>query len=389
MPIPSKNAIDTTGARKRYNVAMDEREEHEEFMAQALLAAEAGRGNVEPNPMVGAVLVRDGVELGRGWHVRFGGPHAEIEALRAAQAAGHDARGATMYVTLEPCCHRGKTPPCTDAIIQAGIAKVVVAMTDPDENVSGGGIATLRRAGIDVVTGVLEGCARRLGAAYCKLRMLSRPWVICKWAQTSDGYIAANERWISCADSRRHVHRLRGRCDGILVGAGTVDMDDPLLTNRSGQGAQPARVVLDSALRTPVDCRLVRTAGESPVIIATTHQGAIAAGDHAAELRGAGVELLELPAGKRGVDLPALLDELGRREWTYLLVEGGAKVLASFIDARLADELLVYVSPQRLGADAAGLPRFDIEELRSTVAFGETSRKLIGDDTLLRFVLSE
>jgi diaminohydroxyphosphoribosylaminopyrimidine deaminase/5-amino-6-(5-phosphoribosylamino)uracil reductase len=246
----------------------------ESFMRRALDLARKGLGEVEPNPMVGAIIVRDGRILGEGWHQKFGGPHAEVEALSAAKTAGRDVRGATMYVTLEPCSHHGKTPPCTSAVLAAGIGRVVVAMEDPDEHVRGRGLAQLREAGVEVKCGLCEAEARELLAAYIKLRTRRRPWVICKWAQTADGYLAlpAGEgRWISGEQSRQKVHELRACCDGICVGSGTVLADDPLLTNRSGRGRQPVRVVLDARLRTPSDSRLIATASAvSPVLLVTT-----------------------------------------------------------------------------------------------------------------------
>jgi diaminohydroxyphosphoribosylaminopyrimidine deaminase/5-amino-6-(5-phosphoribosylamino)uracil reductase len=368
----------------------------EQFMSLALELAESGRGYVEPNPMVGAVIARDGLELSRGWHRAFGGPHAEVEAISAARAKGADVRGSTMYVTLEPCCHFGKTPPCTQAVIAAGIARLVAAMKDPDARVAGNGLAALRRAGIEVVEGVCELQARRLLAAYCKLRTTGQPWVTCKWAQTPSGLIALPPgagRWISSQESRDYVHQLRGWHQGVCVGIGTVLADDPLLTNRSGAGRQPTRIVLDSSLRTPPDSRLIRTARESAVIVATV----AGAGARADRLRRSGAEILELPSARgkvggeaaSGVDLPALLEELGRRQFTRLLVEGGAKVLEAFTHSRLADELLVFVCPPAPQLDPAGLPRFDITALEKALGLPSPQKKTIGPDTLLRYVLSQ
>lgn len=358
-------------------------------MARALELARRGVGWVEPNPPVGAVIVRDGREIARGWHERYGGAHAEVAALAAAREAGADVRGATMYVTLEPCCHVGKTPPCADALIAAGVARVVVAMIDPDERVAGRGVAKLREAGIDVDVGVGEGEARRLLAPYVKLRTARRPWVLCKWAQTADGYLAlpAGEgRWISGEASRQRAHELRSYCDGIGVGVGTVLADDPLLTNRSGRGRQPVRLVLDARLRTPAESQLLRTAAaDQPVLIAATRQGVADHGDRAEALRGAGAELLVLPPSPGGVDLPSLLDELGRRQWTRLLVEGGAKVLRQVISSRLADELWVFVAPRRPAGPTAGLPRLDVAELREQFPLPGPQRETCGCDTLLRF----
>ena len=356
-------------------------------MLLALALASRGRGTVEPNPMVGAVIARDGRLLGEGWHQRFGGLHAEREAMNAARSAEHDLAGATMYVTLEPCCHQGKTPPCTDAILESRIARVVVAMQDPDAKVSGGGVEALRAGGVDVTVGLCRTEASELLAPYIKLRTEGRPWVICKWAQTADGYLALPQehmRWVSGEKARGHVHRLRGRCDGLCVGIGTVLADDPLLTNRSGAGGQPARVVLDSRLRLPPDCRLVRTAARSPVIIAAACELL-----KAEALRQIGVEVLVLSGQDGRVDLAGLLEELGRRKWTYLLVEGGPTVLGSFIDAALVDELLVYVSPVSAGPQSGELPRFDIAAVRDRLALRPMERRSFGDDEMLRYRLAK
>jgi len=359
-------------------------------MRRALELAARGQGRVEPNPPVGAVIVRGGEDVAAGWHGRFGGPHAEREALAAARRLGRDVAGATMYVTLEPCCHHGKTPPCTEAILDAGIARVVVAIVDPDERVAGRGIARLREAGVAVEVGTCEAEARALLAPYIKLRTRARPWVIGKWAQTADGYLAlppGEGRWISCEASRRRAHELRGLCDGICVGSGTLLADDPLLTNRSGVGRQPVRVVLDGRLRTPADCRLVRSADAAqPVIVATTKQ-ALAARPAAAEtLRRAGVEVLALPAGEngRGVAVPALLDELGRRQWTRLLIEGGAIVLRGVLDAGLADELWVFLAPRRLGPGRGDLAFLNLRDVEDRHRSWRGSQERCGQDTLRR-----
>ena len=366
-------------------------ETHARFMARALELARRGRGSVEPNPTVGAVVVRDGRVIGEGWHKAFGGPHAEVEAIAAARSVGHDPAGATMYVTLEPCCHQGKTPPCTDAIAAAKIARVVAAMEDPDPQVAGGGLAALRAAGVEIACGVLEAQARELLAAYVKLRTTGRPWVICKWAQSLDGRIATftgDSKWISSEQSRGRVHELRGRCDGVCVGVGTVRADDPLLTNRSGSGRQPARVVLDESLEMPLDCKLLASADVSPVIV-VARQGADAAASEA--LTGAGAEVLALPAAPGGVDLAALLDELGRRRWTCLLVEGGGGVLGSFIGQGLADELLVFVAPRLVGGTRSPGPVDwgDVEAIEQAMALPAPRVEQVGPDVLLRYVLNE
>lgn len=362
-------------------------------MAVALELAALGRGEVEPNPQVGAVIVRGGQEIARGWHGRFGGRHAETEAIAAAAKAGLDLAGATMYVTLEPCRHYGKQPPCTRAILAARIARVVVAMEDPDRNVAGRGIESLRGAGVVVDVGICRPQARLLLAAYCKLRLTGRPWVICKWAQTTDGYIALPPeagRWISGEPARAQVHALRARCDGVLVGVETVLADDPLLNNRSGAGRHPARVVIDSTLRMPLDCQLSNSPAVAPVIVATTQAALTERSQTAEALARKGVEVLALPPNDDGrVDLDALLVELGRRQWTHLLVEGGAEVLTAFIDGGLADELLVYVSPRKAPPGSEQLARFDITELRQRLGMDPSEKTQVGDDQLLRFILAE
>ncbi len=354
-------------------------------MRRALELARRGVGAVEPNPPVGAVLVHGGEEVGSGYHRRFGGPHAEVEALRAAEQAGLDIRGATLYVTLEPCGHQGKTPPCTDAIVASGISRVVTAIEDPDPNVAGRGVEALRAAGVTVSVGLCREEAMELLAPYVKTRTTGRSWVICKWAQTADGYLAVPDgRWVSGPASRAEVHRLRGICDGVLVGLGTVVADDPLLTNRSGRGRKPARVVLDAELEIPPTCRLVRTAGESPVIVVACQRATESRPEKAEALAEAGVEVLTLPGDDR-VEPEPLLDELGRRRWTRLLIEGGVEVLESFCSRGLADEVIVFVSPRRLEEDGRGRPKYDIAEVRVAYKLRPHTRREFGSDTMLTF----
>lgn len=352
------------------------------YMSLAADLAARGVGAVEPNPPVGAVLVSGAAVVGEGRHEYFGGPHAERNAIADARRRGADLAGTTLYVTLEPCCHTGKTPPCTEAVIGAGIGRVVVGMADPDPRVSGQGIRQLQDAGIEVTCGVGSPAIAALLAPYIKLKTARRPWVICKWAQTADGYLAfpPPRRWVSGAASRRAVHDLRGVCDAILVGIETVLADDPLLTCRGAARRQPARIVVDGRLRIPADCRLLETADASPVVVVTRAGGENR--EAASYVRAAGAELLALPAGAGGVDLAALLDELGRREHTRLLVEGGARVLTSFIDGGLADELRVYVSSGQAGT-VEGLPRFAVADVLGQGAFVEASRTEIEGDTLI------
>jgi diaminohydroxyphosphoribosylaminopyrimidine deaminase/5-amino-6-(5-phosphoribosylamino)uracil reductase len=321
-------------------------------MRRALELAAQGQGAVEPNPMVGCVIARGAEIIGEGWHRRFGGDHAEIEALRLA---GARARGATLYVTLEPCCHQGKTPPCTRAVLAAGIGRVVTAMRDPFPEVAGGGLAELAAAGVAVDTGVLEDEARRLNAPYLKLLSSGRPWVLAKWAMTLDGKTATRtgeSRWISGPLSREVVHRLRGRMDAILVGRGTAERDDPQLTARPPGPRTPVRVVLDTRASLPSESQLLRTARESPVLVAV---GPEATEADRQRLSDGGCEVQVFDGPTPAARLGALLDELGRRRMTNVLVEAGGRLLGSLFDARLIDEVHVFLGPKLFGgAEAAG-----------------------------------
>ncbi len=323
------------------------------YMARAFELARRGEGFVEPNPMVGCVLVRDKVVIGEGWHRRFGGAHAEVEALAVA---GPRARGATAYVTLEPCCHFGKTPPCTQALIAAGVRRVVSPLSDPFAEVAGKGFAELTAAGVEVEVGLMELEAVRLNFPYCKRIVTGRPWVIAKWAMTLDGKIATrtgDSRWISGEASRAIVHQLRGRMDGIIVGRGTVVADDPLLTARPAGPRVATRIVLDSRASLASDSQLVRTAGDAPVMVVI---GAEASAAEKARLEAAGCEVFVAGGSDSNARLVSLLDELGRRQLANVLVEGGAEVLGSFFDAARIDEVHVFIAPKLCGGAAAPGP---------------------------------
>jgi len=319
-------------------------------MRRAIDLAVRGLGRVEPNPMVGAVIVRGGRVIGEGWHRRFGGPHAEVEALRACRGT---AAGATCYVTLEPCCHFGKTPPCTDALIEAGIRRVVAAVRDPFPRVSGGGFRQLRAAGIRVDVGLLRDEAAWLNAPFFKLQQAGRPWVILKWAQSLDGKIATrtgDSKWITSAASRRAAHEIRGRVDAIVVGVNTVIADDPELSCRLVRAKRRAvRVVLDTHARTPLTSKLARTARRTPTLIVTGD----AKSARARRLSRAGCDILELPIRNGRPRLDRLLDALGRRLMTNVMVEGGGGVLGAFVDEGLADEADVFLAPRLIGGRAA------------------------------------
>ncbi len=322
-------------------------------MARALELATHGEGLVEPNPMVGCVIMRDGVCLGEGWHRRYGGPHAEVEALQTLRGP---AAGATMYVTLEPCCHTGKTPPCTEAILRSGIARVVIAQVDPFPAVAGKGVQQLQAAGVVVEVGLLQEQAWRLNAPYRKLILQQTPWIIAKWAMTLDGKLASHSghsQWISSAASRQRVHALRGRVDAVMIGRGTAEADDPLLNARPPGPRTATRIVVDSTARLSPDSQLVRTCREQPVLVAVSPA---AASQRCLHLEQAGCEVLCCPGRDRDERLQTLLSELGRRRMTNLLVEGGGELLGSLWDLDLLDEVHVFVAPKLVGGRAAIAP---------------------------------
>jgi diaminohydroxyphosphoribosylaminopyrimidine deaminase/5-amino-6-(5-phosphoribosylamino)uracil reductase len=326
-------------------------------MDRALALAVCGIGSVEPNPPVGCVLVRDGEIVGEGFHERFGGPHAEVNAL--VSAAGR-ADGATAYVSLEPCCHRGKTPPCSQALIAAGVKRVVAAVQDPFPQVSGQGIAELQAAGILCDVGVRAAEAHWLLAAYRKLITTARPWIIAKWAMTLDGKLASHtgdSKWISSEASRGAVHRLRGRVDAVMIGSGTAKADDPLLTARPAHLADvkrvATRIVVDSAANLSLESRLVQTARDVPLIVAAS-SGAAEARIRA--LTGAGADVWQCDGASHLERLNALFDELGRRRMTNVLVEGGSRLLGSLFELRAIDEVHAFIAPKLAGGAAAPSP---------------------------------
>ena len=317
-------------------------------MKLALRLAARGAGWVSPNPMVGAVVVKGGQVVGRGYHRRAGAPHAEVEALRAA---GEAARGADLYVTLEPCNHQGRTPPCTQAILAAGVRRVIIATRDPNPQVTGGGAEFLAAQGVDVNVGLLAAEARRLNEAWFHYVNTGRPWVMAKAACSLDGKIATvggESQWLTGEAARALGHRLRHRVDAIVVGIGTVLADDPQLTTRRprGRGKDPIRIVLDSRLRLPLTARLLNLDSQAPTWVATTSQ---APPETIRALKARGAQVLVLPADAGRVSLPALLEELGARQVQSLLVEGGAETLGTFFDQRLVQPVLFFLCPQNPG----------------------------------------
>jgi diaminohydroxyphosphoribosylaminopyrimidine deaminase/5-amino-6-(5-phosphoribosylamino)uracil reductase len=350
------------------------------WMTRALNLAEKGRGYVEPNPLVGAVVVQGDRLFGEGWHERFGEAHAEVNALNQACAA---TTGATLYVTLEPCCHYGKTPPCTEAIQKAGIKRVVAAMSDPFPHVAGKGAARLREAGVIVDLGVMESQAQRMNAPYLKLLRTGWPYVHAKWAMTLDGKIATrtgDSRWITGEGARRHAHELRGRMDAVIVGIGTVLADNPRLTVRPPGPRTPVRIVLDSHGRLPDNCQLAATAREAPVLVVTVGE----LPPSASKLRAQGCEILTLPSKNSRPDITKLLDDLGRRQMTNVLVEGGSEVLGSFFDGRAVDEVHAFIAPRIAGGKATtAVAGYGVEQIADAFHLADWQVERIDTDVLI------
>ncbi|HWI22704.1 MAG TPA: bifunctional diaminohydroxyphosphoribosylaminopyrimidine deaminase/5-amino-6-(5-phosphoribosylamino)uracil reductase RibD [Baekduia sp.] len=326
-------------------------------LSRALELARNGEGRVSPNPMVGAVIVADGKVIGEGWHNDYGGPHAEVNALAAANGA--DVRGATMYVSLEPCCHQGRTPPCTKAIIEAGIARVVVASDDPTEKAAGRGLGILRDEGIevDVATGELAAEARLLNQAFRKHARTGRPWVLFKSAMTLDGKVATragDSQWISSEESRELAHHWRAKVDAVVVGIGTALADDPQLTARiANVHRQPRRVVFDSTARIPLDSKLLSSADEIPVSVVVSRAA------HRTEtdaLQAAGVDVIVATGENEPARIRSALDQLGERGVHSILLEGGPHLAGAFLDASEIDELRLFIAPMLLGGAAARDP---------------------------------
>lgn len=351
-------------------------------MARALQLAARGLYTTDPNPRVGCVLVRDGQVVGEGWHRRAGGPHAEVEALRDA---GEAARGATAYVSLEPCSHHGRTPPCADTLIEAGVARVVAAVQDPNPTVAGKGLTRLREAGLDVACGLLEDAAEEINRGFVRRMRSGRPWVTAKLAMSLDGrtaLVSGESKWITSDAARRDVHRLRARCSAILTGVDTVLADDPALTARlEGEDIlQPLRVVLDSRLRTPPGAQLAHQDGDT--LILTICDDAM----RRKALEAAGLQVARLPDDGAGrVCLSAVLDELGRCEVNELMVEAGPILNGALLQAGLVDEWLIYMAPCVLGDTARGLFAFPplagmVERFR--LEWRDVRR--VGDDLRLR-----
>lgn len=350
------------------------------FMREALRIARNAEGRTSPNPLVGAVVVREGKIVAEGWHRQAGTPHAEIHALNMA---GELSRGATLYVTLEPCSHFGRTPPCARAIIAAGIKRVVAAMTDPNPQVAGRGFDMLRAAGVEVESGILEDEARHLNEVFLKWVTRKLPFVTLKFACSLDGKIATvagESQWISGIESRKFTHHLRDINDAILVGVGTVLADNPNLTTRLIVGKNPVRVIVDSNARTPLDSKVV-TDKSARTIIATTSNAPI---EKISALKNCGVEIITAGNGKR-VDLEILMRKLAEREITSILVEGGGTIHFAMLSAGLVDKIFAFVAPKIIGGVNAltAVEGAGFEKLSDAVALKNLTTERLGNDILI------
>ncbi len=360
-------------------------------MSRAIELAQQGRGHTSPNPIVGAVIVRDGDVLGEGYHSAYGAPHAEVTALESCR---QDPIGATMYVTLEPCCHQGQTPPCTDAIVRGGIKKVVVASDDPSEKASGRGLGILRDEGIEVTTldGDTAKSARLLNQAFRKHSLTGRPYITYKAAMTLDGKVATqtgDSKWISGEESRARVHQWRAATDAICIGVGTALADNPMLTARTGEETrQPKRVVFDSEGRLPLESTLVRTAHETPLIVVISRACPRAASDG---LRNAGAEIVTAQGGTEQDRVCDALGRLGEMGIQSMLLEGGPHLAGAFLDAGEVDEMRIFIAPIALGGRSSR-PLFEGEGSESIASAQRAlwlSNQCVGDDVLIQARINE
>jgi diaminohydroxyphosphoribosylaminopyrimidine deaminase/5-amino-6-(5-phosphoribosylamino)uracil reductase len=361
-------------------------ERDEEFMGEALRQARKGIGRTSPNPAVGAVIVRNGKIVASGYHKKAGENHAEVEVLE--KIGGKATIGDVLYVTLEPCNHYGRTPPCTEAILRSGLKRLVVGMMDPNPKVSGGGSEFLAKKGIEIRTGVLEPECRRLNEAFLKFVNSNRPFVMAKSALTIDGWTATSlghSQWITNEKSRQFVHRLRDRVDGVMVGVGTVVADDPLLTTRlkSGRGRQPIRIIVDSHLRIPDNARVLGK--ETPARTWIAVGGEVAPG-RLKRMQKDRVSTLVCPTKKDGIDLAALMDILGNMSVTSLLVEGGSAIMGSMIRERLIDKFYIFKAPKILGGND-GIPMASgpgPRRMDDCLMLKDIRVRRFGDDILIR-----
>lgn len=359
-------------------------EMHEYYMKKALELAKGGWGKTNPNPLVGAVILKDGQIIASGYHEKLGCAHAEVSAFNNAE---HDVKGGTMYVTLEPCSHYGRTPPCARAIVEAGISKVVVAMEDPNPKVSGKGISMLRDAGIEVTTGVLEQEARKLNEIFIKYITSKKPFVIMKAAMTLDGKIASvcgDSKWISGESSRQQVHMIRDRVAAIMVGINTVLADNPSLTTRMGtkKGSDPVRIIVDSKGIIPIDSKVINVESPAGVILATT---LLIDREKEKQLLDKGVRVLKLDGPDGHVDLTRLMDELYKLEIDSVLLEGGGGLNAAAINSEIVDKVMIFMAPKIIGGRDAKTPveGDGIEFMKDAIKLHDLSISKFDEDMLI------
>ena len=356
----------------------------EKYMARALEIANMAAGRTSPNPLVGAVIVKNGQIVGEGYHKKAGTPHAEIHALNAAQG---EVQGATMYVTLEPCSHYGKTPPCAEALVKSGIKEVVVATLDPNPKVAGQGIEILQHAGIKTRIGIMEKEAQAQNEVFFKYIITRLPFVCIKYAMTLDGKIATytgDSKWISNEESRQYVHQLRNTYDAILVGIGTVLADNPMLNTRLGipEPKDPIRIVIDGNLDIPLTSNIVQTSKKQKTIIFTAKTGNEEKLNYLIE---AGIEIVTVNGDSQNLDLKAVLAQLGSRGITSLLVEGGAQINASFLENELVDKILCFIAPKIVGGMAPSpVAGQGVAVMKNAYQFSKVEIEKIGDDTLIK-----
>ncbi len=356
----------------------------ETYMKIAIAQAKKARGRVSPNPLVGAVVVKKGEIVGRGYHRRAGSPHAEINAI---VHAGKKARNADLFVTLEPCCHYGRTPPCVDTIIESKIKNVIIGMTDPNPLVAGKGIARLKRAGIGVQTGVLAEECKKLNEIFIKYITRKTPFVILKVASTLDGNIATrtgDSRGISCGKSLRFVHQLRDQVDAIMVGIGTVKGDNPLLTTRleGKKGKDPLRIIVDGSLSISPRAKVFNRGSEAGVVIATTNRAPLSKKEHLEKM---GARVITLPSGGGGVDLKRLMRALGTLEITSVLLEGGTRLITSALNEKIVDKIFFFYAPKILGGRSAyGITAgAGVERIKRALKVRNLKVRKSGDDVLV------
>lgn len=353
---------------------------HEHYMKRALTLARKGVGRTAPNPAVGCVIVKDGTVVGEGWHQKAGSPHAEVHAL---EMAGQAARGADVYVTLEPCCHTGQTPPCSDALIRAGVKRVIAGVADPNPLVNGGGLKALEQAGIETYCGVLEEECRAINRHFIKHVTSGQPFVTYKCAMTLDGKIATvtgDSRWVSCEESRKHVHRMRARYDAVMVGVDTIIADDPQLTVRHVRGRNPLRIIVDTNMRTPTSVGVLSGPMARKTIIATTETNPRVHRRY--QKSGATVLVCRKHHGK--VDLNDLWERLGALGIQSILLEGGSRLAAEAIMQGLIDECVFFYSPKVIGSDGFSPFAFTgMTEMKQALTFEEIEMRRMGCDIMV------